>query len=364
MKKFILTLALILSLAVSANAMSYDQARDQALFLTDKMAYELNLTEDQYEAAYEVNLDYLMSINTYDDLYGAYWRNRNLDLSYILLDWQYRAFCAANYFYRPLYWNAGVWHFAIYSRYPHRNYFYFGRPQFYATYRGTHSWHFNEGHSWYKGRDFNRGFIDRGHGMKDRFDRGDFRPNRPDRGFNRPDSRGFDRPNNGNRGDFNRPNRGFEHPNNGKDNGFKQPNFGVELPNSNNNGNFNRPGNNGFNRPNNSNNRGFNQIKSISGPNMQVQRSSTYKPSTPRLNRESSTRLTARPSNSYNNNNFNRSNQVNVPSRPNNTFTPRSSSTMSSPSAPSRSFGGNNGGNGSFSKGNNGGSNHFGGGRR
>ena len=71
MKKFILTLALILSLAVSANAMSYDQARDQALFLTDKMAYELNLTEDQYEAAYEVNLDYLMSINTYDDLYGA-----------------------------------------------------------------------------------------------------------------------------------------------------------------------------------------------------------------------------------------------------------------------------------------------------
>ena len=89
MKKFILTLALILSLAVSANAMSYDQARDQALFLTDKMAYELNLTEDQYEAAYEVNLDYLMSINTYDDLYGAYWRNRNLDLSYILFDWQY-----------------------------------------------------------------------------------------------------------------------------------------------------------------------------------------------------------------------------------------------------------------------------------
>ena len=64
MKKFILTLALILSLAVSANAMSYDQARDQALFLTDKMAYELNLTEDQYEDAYEVNLDYPMSINT------------------------------------------------------------------------------------------------------------------------------------------------------------------------------------------------------------------------------------------------------------------------------------------------------------
>lgn len=67
----------------SASAMSYEQARQQALFLTDKMAYELNLTDDQYEAAYETNLDYLMSVNTVDDLYGVYWRQRNLDLSYI-----------------------------------------------------------------------------------------------------------------------------------------------------------------------------------------------------------------------------------------------------------------------------------------
>ena len=81
-------------MTVSANAMSYEQARQQALFLTDKMAYELNLTEQQYEAAYEVNLDYLMSINTRDDLYGTYWTRRNLDLSYILFDWQYTAYCS------------------------------------------------------------------------------------------------------------------------------------------------------------------------------------------------------------------------------------------------------------------------------
>ena len=102
MKKFILALTALLTMTVSANAMSYEQAREQALFLTDKMAYELNLTEDQYEAAYEINLDYLMSINNYDDLYGLYWERRNMDLSYILLDWQYRAYCAASYFYRPL----------------------------------------------------------------------------------------------------------------------------------------------------------------------------------------------------------------------------------------------------------------------
>ena len=111
MKKILLALVALLTLTTSVQAMSYEQARERALFLTDKMAYELNLTDDQYEAAYEINLDYLMTVNTYDDLYGDYWRQRNLDLSYILLDWQYRSFCAASYFYRPIYWNAGCWHF-------------------------------------------------------------------------------------------------------------------------------------------------------------------------------------------------------------------------------------------------------------
>ena len=160
----------------SASAMSYEQARQQALFLTDKMAYELNLTDDQYEAAYETNLDYLMSVNTVDDLYGVYWRQRNLDLSYILLDWQYRSFLNATYFYRPLYWNAGYWHFGIYARYPHRNYYFFGRPHFYTSYCGGHSWRMNGGRSWYNGRHFG-GSRPGGQprmGMRDGFDRGDF----------------------------------------------------------------------------------------------------------------------------------------------------------------------------------------------
>ena len=81
MKKFIIALvAMFMMTFTSASAMSYEQARQQALFLTDKMAYELNLTDDQYEAAYEINLDYLMGVDTYDDLYGIYWRQRNLEL--------------------------------------------------------------------------------------------------------------------------------------------------------------------------------------------------------------------------------------------------------------------------------------------
>lgn len=186
---------MVLGFAVAASAMSYSQAREQALFLTDKMAYELNLTDDQYEAAYEINLDYLLSVNSDDELYGDYWRWRNIDFSYVLLDWQYRMFCEAAYFYRPLYFSAGVWHFAIYARYPHRDYFYFNRPTVYVSYRGGHSWRQNNGSSWYSGRTFgSRRGGDAHFGMRDGFKRGDYgRGNRQSfgsRGNRQVESRG------------------------------------------------------------------------------------------------------------------------------------------------------------------------------
>lgn len=176
MKKFILSMVALFGMAVSSQAMSYEQARSQALFLADKMAYELNLTDEQYEACYEVNLDYFMGINSQADLYGDYWTRRNLDISYILLDWQYRMFLDAAYFYRPLYWSDGFWHFSIYARYPHRDFFYFGAcPHFYTVYRGGHSWHHNGGHSWYHGRDFgHRGTQNHFRGMRDGFNKGDY----------------------------------------------------------------------------------------------------------------------------------------------------------------------------------------------
>ncbi|WP_455517285.1 hypothetical protein [Leyella stercorea] len=195
MKRLFATIVMVLGFAVAASAMSYSQAREQALFLTDKMAYELNLTDDQYEAAYEINLDYLLSVNSDDELYGDYWRWRNIDFSYVLLDWQYRMFCEAAYFYRPLYFSAGVWHFAIYARYPHRDYFYFHRPTVYVSYRGGHSWRQNNGSSWYNGRTFgSRRGGDAHFGMRDGFKRGDYgRGNRQSfgsRGNRRVESRG------------------------------------------------------------------------------------------------------------------------------------------------------------------------------
>ena len=257
MKRMIIALvAMFMMTFTTASAMSYEQARQQALFLTDKMAYELNLTEDQYEAAYEVNLDYLMSVDTYDDLYGAYWRQRNMDLSYILLDWQYRTYINATYFYRPLYWNAGYWHFGIYARYPRRDYFYFGRPHFYVSYRGGHSWRVNGNRSWYYGRSFG-GPHPGGHprvGMRDGFNRGDY-----GRG------RSFGNMNRENRPQMN-PNRGFgnaSRPNNNA--GFgnsSRPQYGGFGNNN------DRPQNNGgFGNSNSHPNRGFGSSNSNSRPN-------------------------------------------------------------------------------------------------
>lgn len=250
MKKVIMTLT-VMFITFNAWAMSYEQAQREALFLTDKMAYELNLTDEQYDAAYEINLDYLMGVTGRNNVFGTYWERRNLDLSYILLDWQYRAFCAAQYFYRPLYWDAGYWHFGIYARYP-RTHFYFSRPTVYVSYRGNHSWHSNGGNSYWRNhrQTFNHGGTHVG--MRDKHLGGNnggknhgnmhignnnHQPNtRPNTNGNRHDN---NYNNSRNRHNGNRPN------NNGNRNHDSSTRVTVN--------NGNRPNNNGNHTPSNNN---------------------------------------------------------------------------------------------------------------
>ena len=256
MKKTIFTLMMMLTTVLSASAMNYEQARNEALFLTDKMAYELNLTDAQYEAAYEINLDYLMGVTGVNDVFGTSWERRNLDLSYILYTWQWEAFRAATYFFRPLYWEAGYWHFGIYARYPRRDYFYFGRPHFYATYHGGHAWHRNGGRSFYYGRDnhFRPALPNnRTHsGMRNSFDRGDYRGSRTG-SSTRVTSRKNGLPNGNNhvenRGNtVPKSNNHIATPNN-RNNGRNSYRSGNSTPNNNNHnstsGNFNRSSKNG-----------------------------------------------------------------------------------------------------------------------
>lgn len=118
--------------------MDYEEARQKAWFLTDKMAYELNLTPEQYDRAYEINLDYLMSIRTASDCTGYYWEYRNADLRCILFDWQYNLFRTIDYFLRPIRWVRAGWYYPICDHYRY-GYYYFDRPAIYVSYSG-HGW--------------------------------------------------------------------------------------------------------------------------------------------------------------------------------------------------------------------------------
>ena len=69
MKRIIfIFLAAMMSTAVCSAAMSNSKVRKETRFLTDKMAYELNLSTEQYNDVYEINYDFISGINDYNAL--------------------------------------------------------------------------------------------------------------------------------------------------------------------------------------------------------------------------------------------------------------------------------------------------------
>lgn len=135
MKRYFLMILVAFCVTFSAKAFNYEDARREAWFLTDKMAYELNLTPEQCDRAYEINLEYFMSVHSSSDCFGPYWRYRDMDLKYVLFSWQYHLFASLDYFYRPIRWVHSVWYYPVVRHY-RRGYYYFDRPAVYVSYRG------------------------------------------------------------------------------------------------------------------------------------------------------------------------------------------------------------------------------------
>ena len=137
MKRIILILFAIGMTAMSSTcmaAMSNSRIRKETRFLTDKMAYELNLNTPQYNDVYEINFDFIYSIRyLMDDVIRGYeWALndyyealdiRNEDLRWVLSDSQYRRFLRTDYFYRPIYASGGGWNFRVYITYVNHNHF-------------------------------------------------------------------------------------------------------------------------------------------------------------------------------------------------------------------------------------------------
>ncbi len=150
MKKYILTLALTIMGMTQMFALSTSSIRTHARFLTDRMAYELDLSPMQYDDIYEINFDYIYMINRimddvvygYRDAIDMYYDlldDRNDDLRYVLTNSQYRKFKYADYFYRPVYSTGKSWSFRIYTIYSNRTFFYYDAPRNYKSYIGEHS---------------------------------------------------------------------------------------------------------------------------------------------------------------------------------------------------------------------------------
>ena len=187
--------------------MSTSKIRKETRFLTDKMAYELNLTTQQYNDAYEINYDFIYSVRNImdyvargyewamDDYYEAL-DIRNDDLRWVLSDGQYRRFMGADYFYRPIYVTGGRWSLRVYINYPNRGLFYFGVPYHYHTYCGAHYRPHIHHTSYYRGRYNNFHHYSTPHRVRDQrvyhsYRRSDFgsvriRPNSSVRPHNAP----------------------------------------------------------------------------------------------------------------------------------------------------------------------------------
>lgn len=141
---------LMLGMSIPATAaMSMSRMRQNARFLTDRMAYELNLSPIQYDDVYEVNYDFIDNVRyIMDDVvrgyayavdrYYEFLNYRNDDLRWILSASQYHRFMGVDYFYRPIYTTANNWLFRIYNVYRNVNHFYYAKPHHYKTYRGGH----------------------------------------------------------------------------------------------------------------------------------------------------------------------------------------------------------------------------------
>ena len=138
MKKFFITLVLAAVAVVNANAMSVSRSSREARFLTDKMAWELNLNTYQIEDIYEINYDYFRSLaSVYDNNIFAY-EMRNQEIQYVLTPSQWIRYKSIEYFFTPVHVVNSAWVIGVHNHYAH-NHFYYSAPAGYRHYDGGHA---------------------------------------------------------------------------------------------------------------------------------------------------------------------------------------------------------------------------------
>ena len=202
MKKMFVTFAIALLAMSQVFAMSQSQMRETARFLSDRMAWELDMTPQQYDDCYEINYDFLFAINPIMDdvcrgylsainMYYTFLDWRNDDLRFILNAVQYNRFLQLEYFYRPVYTYRGHWRFRVYQIYNNPKFYYFDAPSIFKVYVGGHSRNHYSGGFYGQGNRYNHKVEPKPHNIhgssheKDH-SRLDFGNNRREEGAKKP----------------------------------------------------------------------------------------------------------------------------------------------------------------------------------
>lgn len=161
-RSFFILLMLALSwIVLPASASRLGDIRVNARFLTDRMAYELRLSNRQYNDIFEINYDFFYNVDPYIDrmsygdsyaldMYYRYLDERNDDIRWVLSRRHYVRFMSLEHFFLPIYAVNRVCYIRIYNIYPNRTHFYYGRPSHYYSYHGGHCRNHHGGISFYQ----------------------------------------------------------------------------------------------------------------------------------------------------------------------------------------------------------------------
>ncbi len=135
----------VVSFSASAQPMSVYSMRNNARFLTDRMAYTLGLSAAILDDLYCINYDYICGVNDYLDQVALGYRYddymtvvfaRDYALRRLLTERQWALLMTYDYFYRPITFADRHWHFSIYVHDHRMDHFFFNPPHRFNEYRG------------------------------------------------------------------------------------------------------------------------------------------------------------------------------------------------------------------------------------
>lgn len=147
-RTYLIGLMMLIGTSAFAQPMNYNAMRNNARFLTDRMAYTLGITSlDLIDDLYRINFDYIYSINDYlDDIalgyryddYMSICAERDFALRMLLGDLLWNRIVGYDYFYRPILFENHRWRFHIYAYDYNIHHYYCHIPTHFNHYHGGH----------------------------------------------------------------------------------------------------------------------------------------------------------------------------------------------------------------------------------